>query len=206
MNVTRSSTLLCFPCLIHPQLCSKSLTSEQKHRKRKGGKKRGGKPFCAVGRVSEDLSSYFPIHWKMCEHLCGMRCICSLLQPLAFPFPWPATHGTNRHFWQLSAMGPHLCTAFQEQSTEPAITSATALARDTSVLVVLDCSTTRSSSKPNESFLISVLPSHVDFEARPSPTAAVLPRNRQQKWPKIFAVNLLTKFTASSCHMFLESI
>lgn len=62
------------------------------------------------------------------------------LQPHTFPFPSTAPHGTDRHFWQLSATGSHF-TAFQEQSTEPAITSA--MARDSTVLVVFECSTTR---------------------------------------------------------------
>lgn len=53
-------------------------------------------------------------------------------------------------------------------------------------------------------FLISGLPSHVDFGAHPSPTAAVLPNNKQRKWPKIFAVNLLglTSFSATGCQCF----
>lgn len=56
--------------------------------------------------------------------------------------------------------------------------------------------------------MISGLPSNVDFGAHPSPTAAVLPKNKQQKLPKIFVVNLLgmSSFIATDCHMFLESI
>lgn len=60
-----------------------------------------------------------------------------LLQPQAFPLLSTTCHSMERHFWQLPAPGSHPCTAFWEQSTEPATTGATAMARAGTMLVVM---------------------------------------------------------------------
>ena len=139
-----------------------------------------------------------------------------LLQPHAFPLPSTTRHSMERHFWQLLVPGSHPCAAFRERSTEPATTGVTAMARASMMLVVFDCSTIRKEQhKPKKTpnkqlfdFWCLGLQSHVNFGAHPSPTAAALPKHKQQKWPRIFAVNPLgsTSFIATSCHMRLESV
>lgn len=143
----------------------------------------------------------------MCEHLCGMRCICCLLQPHTFPFPSTASYGTNRHSSQqwghISAQ--HFRSKAQNQpSPVPQQWQGT----DQCWWYLIAAPSERSSRKQNESFLISSLPNHVDFGAHLSPTAAVLSKNKQQKLLKIFAVNLLgmTSFIATDCYMLLKSV
>lgn len=55
---------------------------------------------------SEDLPPYFPMHWKMCEHLCGMRCICNLT-PSLFPPQHPVApigiSGSSQQWGPISA-------------------------------------------------------------------------------------------------------
>lgn len=137
MKVTINSTLLYFPCFIRSYAANHWL-QKWEHRKRKGGKKRGKALLYSWKKrvpsilLPNALKDVWTSVWDEMHS-----------QPHTFPFLSTAPYGTNRHFWQLSTVGSHLCTAFWEQSTEPAITSATAMAKDSTMLVVLDCSTIR---------------------------------------------------------------
>lgn len=111
-----------------------------------------------------------------------------LLQPHAFPLLSTTCHSMERHFWQLPAPGSHPCTAFWEQSTEPATTGATAMARAGTMLVVMRLqhhqkgATANQKRKQTEIFDFGLgLQSHADFGPHPCPTAAALPKHKQQK-------------------------
>lgn len=139
----------------------------------------------------------------MREHLCGMRCICNLM-PSLFPPLHPMApigiSGSSQQWGHISAQ--HFGSKAQSQpSPVPQQWQGTAQCWQ----YLNAAPSERSSSKQNESFLTSGLPCPVALGAHLSPTAAVLPKKRQQKLPKIFAVNLsgMTSFTATGCHMFL---